>query len=83
MPVVTGLRADRREVLVTTATEAEPDMLESSPQPSIWPFVSAMVVSVTLFASIFSAWAITAGAIPIAIAFILWFWPKGTKEDES
>jgi cytochrome c oxidase subunit I len=82
-PVVTGLRADRREVLVTTATEAEPDMLESSPQPSIWPFVSAMVVSITLLASIFTAWAIVAGAVPIAVALTLWFWPKGTVEDES
>jgi cytochrome c oxidase subunit 1 len=83
MPVVTGLRADRREVLISTVTEATPDMLEASPLPSIWPFVSAMVVSVVLLASIFTAWAITAGALPIGIALTLWFWPKGTKEEES
>jgi cytochrome c oxidase subunit 1 len=83
VPVVSGLRADRRELLITTITDAEPDMVESSPQPSIWPFVSAMTVNITLFASIFTAWAITAGALPIAIALTLWFWPKGTKEDES
>jgi cytochrome c oxidase subunit 1 len=83
VPVVTGMRADRREVLVSTMTDADPDILDSSPRPSIWPFVSAMVISVTLFASIFTAWAITAGAIPIAIVLTLWFWPKGTKEDES
>jgi cytochrome c oxidase subunit 1 len=83
LPVVTGLRVDRREILVSTMTEAEPDVLESSPQPSIWPFVAAMVVSLTLLASIFTAWAITAGAIPVGIALTLWFWPKGTKEDES
>jgi len=83
LPVVTGMRADRREVLLTTAVEAHPDLLDSSPQPSIWPFVTAMVVSLTLLASIFTAWAITAGAIPIAIVLTLWFWPKGTKEDES
>jgi cytochrome c oxidase subunit 1 len=83
MPVVTGLRADRREVVVSTMTEAAPDMLDSSPRPSIWPFVSAMIVSVTLLGSIFSAWAITAGAVPVGIALTLWFWPKGTKEDET
>ena len=83
LPVVSGLRADRREILVSTMTEAQPDMLESSPQPSIWPFVSAMVVNVTLLGSIYTAWAITAGALPIAVALTGWFWPKGTKEDES
>jgi cytochrome c oxidase subunit I len=83
MPVITGLRADRRELLVSTVTEATPDMLESSPLPSIWPFVSAMVVSVVLLASIFTAWAITAGALPVGITLTLWFWPKGTKEEES
>jgi heme/copper-type cytochrome/quinol oxidase subunit 1 len=83
LPVVTGLRVDRREILVSTMTEAAPDVLESSPQPSIWPFIAAMVVSLTLLASIFTAWAITAGAIPVGIALTLWFWPKGTKEDES
>ena len=83
LPVVTGMRADRREVLISTLTDAQPDMLESSPQPSIWPFASAMVTNVVLLASIFTAWAITAGAIPIAIVLTLWFWPKGTKEDES
>jgi cytochrome c oxidase subunit 1 len=83
MSVVGGMRADRREVIVSTLTDAEPDMLESSPPPTIWPFITAMVVSFTLFASIYTAWAITAGAIPIAIALIGWFWPKGSKEEES
>jgi cytochrome c oxidase subunit 1 len=83
LQMVSGLRADRREVVVSTMTEARPDILESSPRPSIWPFISAMVVSLTLFASIFTAWAITAGALPIAVALTGWFWPKGTKEDES
>jgi cytochrome c oxidase subunit I len=83
LSVVEGLRVDRREVLVSTMTDATPDLLESSPQPSIWPFASAMVTNVVLLASVFTAWAITAGALPIAIALTLWFWPKGTKEDES
>jgi heme/copper-type cytochrome/quinol oxidase subunit 1 len=83
LAVVTGLRTDRREVIVSTLSEAQPDTLESSPRPSIWPFAAAMVAGVTLLGSIFTAWAITIGAIPIAITLIGWFWPKGTKEDES
>jgi cytochrome c oxidase subunit 1 len=83
LPMVGGLRADRREILISTATEAVPQLLESSPQTSIWPFVTAMVTSVTLLGSIFTGWAVIAGLLPIGIALTFWFWPKGTKEDES
>jgi cytochrome c oxidase subunit I len=83
LPVVEGLRADRREVLLSTLVDAEPKLLDSSPRPSIWPFAAALVTSITLFASIFTPWAVVWGAAPIAIVFVGWFWPKGTKEDES
>jgi hypothetical protein len=48
LPVATGLSAERREILVTSLVESEPQCVEPSPRPSIWPFVTAMVVSVTL-----------------------------------
>lgn len=83
LPAVEGLRIDRREVIVSTLVEAEPEVRESSPVPSIWPFLAAMVTSVTLLGSVFTARSIEWGAIPIAIVFIGWFWPKGDKEDES
>jgi cytochrome c oxidase subunit 1 len=83
LPVVEGLRVDRREVLLSTLVDAEPRVLDSSPRPSVWPLVAALVTSITLFASIFTPWAVVWGAAPIAVAFIGWFWPKGTKEDES
>jgi cytochrome c oxidase subunit I len=83
LPVATGLRVDRREVVVTSLVEAEPQMVESVMPNSIWPFVSAMVINVTLLGSIFTPWAIVWGSVPIAAALILWFWPKGSKEEES
>jgi cytochrome c oxidase subunit 1 len=82
LPVISGLHADRREVLVSTLVEAEPDVLESSPLPSIWPFIAAMVSSVTLLASIFTPWAIVWGALPVGAALTGWFWPTGKKEEE-
>jgi cytochrome c oxidase subunit I len=82
-PVVAGLRADRREILITTLVDATPEMRESSPPSSIWPFISGLVVSVMLLASIFTPWAIAWGLIPVAAAITLWFWPKGAKEEES
>jgi cytochrome c oxidase subunit 1 len=83
LAVVTGLRADRREVIVSTLVDAEPDVLDSSPPPSIWPFVAALATSITLFGSIYTPWAVVWGAAPIAIPLIAWFWPKGAKEEES
>jgi cytochrome c oxidase subunit I+III len=83
LPVVEGLRVDRRELIVSTTTDARPDARESSPAPSIWPFLAALATSAALVASIFSPWAVVWGAPPIAVTLIGWFWPKGTKEDES
>jgi cytochrome c oxidase subunit 1 len=83
LPTVAGLRTDRRELLVTSVVEALPEARESSPQDSVWPFWSAITTSIMLVWSIFSPWAVIWGSIPIAIALIGWFWPKGTPEDES
>ena len=70
-------------MLLTTVADARPDLRESSPEPSIWPLVSAILVGLTFVASIFSAWAVVWGGLPIGIALLLWFWPKGTPEDEE
>jgi cytochrome c oxidase subunit I+III len=77
------LRADRREVVVSTLVEAEPDILEGSQLNSIWPFIAALTISITLLGSIFTPWAVVWGAVPIAVPLIAWFWPKGAKEEES
>jgi cytochrome c oxidase subunit I len=83
LPVVTGLGVDHRELLVTTLTEAEPDLREGSPDPSIWPFLSAIAVTIMFIASIFSPWAVVWGSALIAIPLIGWFWPKSQAEDEE
>jgi cytochrome c oxidase subunit I len=82
-PVVTGLRADRREFVVSTLVDAEPEMLEGSPLPSIWPFLAALTLSITLLGSIFTPWAIVWGIVPVTVPIIAWFWPKGSKEEQS
>ncbi|MGQ8631323.1 cytochrome c oxidase subunit I [Agrobacterium sp. DKPNP3] len=82
-PVAVGLRVDRREILVTSVGEAQPEAREASPTDSVWPFWAAIVTSIMLIWSMFSAWAVLWGSIPIAIALIGWFWPKGTAEEES
>jgi cytochrome c oxidase subunit I+III len=83
LPVVTGLAVDHRELVVSTVTEARPDLRESSPDPSIWPLLAALAVGATFIGSIFTPWAVVWGTPPIALALIGWFWPKGNKEDEG
>jgi cytochrome c oxidase subunit 1 len=83
LTVASGLRVDRREVVVTTLATARPEAREASPRNSIWPFWAAIATSVMLIWSIFTPWAVVWGSIPVAVALIGWFWPKGTPEDES
>jgi len=83
LAVASGLRTDRREVVVTTLTTARPEARESSPRNSIWPLLAAIATTIMLIWSIFSPWAVVWGSIPVAIALIGWFWPKGTPEDEA
>jgi cytochrome c oxidase subunit I+III len=72
---VTGLAVDVRQTLVTTALDAVPDSRETSPEPTIWPFVSSVATSIMFIASIFTPWAVIWGTIPVVIAIIAWFWP--------
>jgi cytochrome c oxidase subunit 1 len=83
LTVASGLRTDRREVVVTTLATARPEAREASPRNSIWPLWAAIATSVMLIWSIFTPWAVVWGSIPVAVALIGWFWPKGTPEDES
>jgi cytochrome c oxidase subunit 1 len=80
--VAGGLRVDRRELIISTVAEAQPQARESSPRNSIWPLWAAIATTVMLVWSIFSPWAVVWGSIPIVITLIGWFWPKGDPEDE-
>jgi cytochrome c oxidase subunit I+III len=81
MPVVTGLRVDRRELIGTSVTFAEPETRDPVPNPSIWPFLAAIATTLMLIGSIFTPWAVVWGLPPIAVALVGWFWPKDEKED--
>jgi cytochrome c oxidase subunit I+III len=78
-----GLEVAKRELLVTTSTEANPELRESSPRPSIWPFLAAVAVGIVFVSSIFSPWAVVWGSVPVAVTLIGWFWPKDDPEDEE
>jgi cytochrome c oxidase subunit 1 len=82
--VVYGLSAEKRELLLVSVIDALPDIRDISPAPTIWPIVAAAVLTVGFIGSIFTPWAVVWGAIPVAAALTIWFWPKpDVPEDQE
>jgi cytochrome c oxidase subunit I+III len=71
-----GLSSEHREVLCTTVVDAQPDLRQASPDPSIWPLLTALATTALFIGSIFHEWALVWGSIPVALCLIGWFWPK-------
>src|SRR4051812_30098902 len=82
LPVMTGLRVDERELLLTSVMEAKPDVRDPSAMPSPWPLWAALSTTCLFISSIFTPWAVVIGAFPAAAALIGWFWPKGPPHPE-
>jgi cytochrome c oxidase subunit I+III len=80
---VRGLRKDRREMLITSAGEARPRVRWSLPEPSIWPFLTALALTVQFVWQIYDPWGLVWATIPAAIAMTLWFWPKKSGHNED
>ena len=79
-PIVVGLRADVRDVLVTHVLDAEPDHRVEFPTPSIWPLLTALSSTTLFIWSIFTPWGVVYGALPVFVTLVGWFWPKSADE---
>jgi cytochrome c oxidase subunit 1 len=69
-------------VLLTTVLDAEPDNRTVFPQPTIWPFASAVATTALFVGSIFTPWAVVWMLLPVTIALIGWFWPDRKENRE-
>jgi cytochrome c oxidase subunit I+III len=76
---VEGLVQDQPMTLVTRVLDAAPDHRALFPSPTIWPFLSAVALTVLFVASIFTPWAVVWGSVPVAIALTFWFWPRQSE----
>jgi cytochrome c oxidase subunit I+III len=74
LPVVTGLRTDRREILCTTTFDARPDSRHEHPSPSIWPLYLAICMGVTFIGSIFTPYLVLVGLGMALIGLFFWAW---------
>jgi cytochrome c oxidase subunit 1 len=79
LPVVTGMRNDIREVLITSTLDAIPDSRHSEPLPSIWPLLTALAVGVLFIVSIFNPLGTLIGGGLALIGFLGWGLP--TREE--
>jgi cytochrome c oxidase subunit I+III len=74
--VVAGLRADRREVLVTTLLDARPQAVLILPNPSVWPFLLALAVALGFVGFIFMPILFVLGFILSFFMIVGWLWPR-------
>jgi cytochrome c oxidase subunit I+III len=74
-PIVTGLRSELREVLVTRLLDAEPDHRQVLDGPSIWPALTALAAGIGLTVTIFTPWGVVLGAALTLVTLAGWFWP--------
>jgi cytochrome c oxidase subunit 1 len=83
IPVVTGLRTDVRDTLVTTLLEAEPDSKHRHPNPSIWPLLTAVATTILFVTLIFTPWGAVIGTPLLLLGLLGWGWPRGQDKREQ
>ena len=74
LPVMTGLRTDRREVLVTTIFDARPDHRHEDPDSSIWPLYLALCMGVVFIGGIYTPYMVLVGVGLALLGMFLWAW---------
>ena len=73
---VTGLATTKREVLLTSVQEVEPELRHEQPGPTLWPFAAALATTGLIYGLVFTVWAVPIGAVFVAIGLLGWTWPK-------
>jgi cytochrome c oxidase subunit 1 len=80
-PIVIGLRAQHREVIVCSVLDGEPQGRHQHPGPTIAPLLAALATGVTFISLIFTPWGLVIGGALLMPALLWWGWPRGGKED--
>jgi cytochrome c oxidase subunit I+III len=75
LAVVTGLRTDRHEGLLTSIMDAEPEHRFEFKGPTILPLLLAVFGGGSIVVAIFTPWGVTVGAIFSFVILFCWFWP--------
>ncbi|HUQ99119.1 MAG TPA: cbb3-type cytochrome c oxidase subunit I, partial [Gemmatimonadaceae bacterium] len=81
--VVTGLRTDRHEGLVTSLMDAVPEHRYEFKGPTILPLLLAIFGGGSIIIAIFTPWGVTVGAIFSFIVLTCWFWPTISPDHDT
>jgi cytochrome c oxidase subunit I len=76
IPYVTGLRIDKKEILITSGLDATPTIREPIPGTSIWPLIAGVATTIMLIGSIYTPSAIIWGAVIVGLAILVWLYPR-------
>jgi cytochrome c oxidase subunit 1 len=82
-PMVVGLSSEKRETLVTSVLDAEPELCYEIPGPSIFPALLALATAETFIIGIFTPWAFPIGAVLTLAVFAGWFFGSPNYENRS
>jgi cytochrome c oxidase subunit 1 len=82
-PRVVGLSSEKRETLVTSVLDAEPELCYEIPGPSIFPVLLALATAETFIIGIFTPWAFPIGAVLTFAVFAGWFFGSPNYENRS
>jgi hypothetical protein len=75
LAVVTGLRTDRHEGLLTSIMDAESEHRYEFKGPTILPLLLAVFGGGSIVLAIFTPWGVTVGSILSLVILVCWFWP--------
>jgi cytochrome c oxidase subunit I+III len=75
-----GLDESRREVLLTTAMDAAPDMVGTAAGPTLAPFALAALTTITLVVGMYEPWAVLGPGTLALAALFAWFWPRRSPD---
>jgi cytochrome c oxidase subunit I+III len=75
LAVVTGLRTDRHEGLLTSIMDAEPEHRFEFKGPTILPLLLAIFGGGSIVLAIFTPWGVTVGSLLSLVILVCWFWP--------
>ncbi len=74
--MVSGLSAHRREVLVTSVLDAQPQAVVELPGPSVWPFLTSLAIATGFIGVIVDPWWFVAGFFASFLTIVGWLWPR-------
>jgi cytochrome c oxidase subunit 1 len=82
-PIVRGLSTVKRETLVTSVLDAQPELRFEIPGPSIWPFLLSIATAIAFIGGIFTPWAFLVGALAAFGVFAGWFFGDPNHENKT